>query len=572
MPPPWLLPSFGVLLVLTRLSQVHGRRPLWTQWLSLLKLLRVQRLNRVRARERHRAHEAGKMPRNIVVEKTSDIGKLLLAFIMWAHLCGCLCAPRTSHRGMHAIHTLVHLMLDSCRCCLRVDCFIGRIQPIPEHGGKGAIPWLVQLHQDDTNIIDENSVVAVYIIALHWAMATALTTGVSGVTALTSVEQIFCVLMMLMSSLLYACIFGQVTTLVESLDQINRRYQSELHRFTEFASIYRLPLSLRGRMYAHVHYNWQISRGINVDTVIDSLPGAMRRDIQMFLLSSIVANFPIFANTPSNFIGAVVEKFRTELLVANEYVFTADEPGRHLYIIHIGRVEVITPEGVVVGKLSDGAYFGEIAILADVRRTSSIRTVCRCHFYKLSKEDFNEVLEGFPELRGRIAAKAMTRLQKTIRVRSKTSLCGAVGADGSKAVASLAARSVGDSAMAAHCKRDKCDTARGVPMESEGGAREAKASVDNEIAPLPVLADGIVHTRQAWHERLDSAIRAVTSPVEARARLDSFEELSTHNSPQCLDEAPTTPSTAEIISERLMARIESLDEKVSQLLMDKEHG
>jgi len=520
--------------------QVNGYRPLWIQWLSLLKLLRVQRLNRVRARERHRAHEAGKMPRNIVVEKTSDIGKLLLAFIMWAHLCGCL------------------------------YCFIGRIQPIPEAGGRGTVPWLVQLHLDDSNPVEEDSVMAVYIIALHWAMATALTTGVSTVTASTSVEQIFCVFMMLMSSLLYACIFGQVTTLVESLDQINRRYQSELHRFTEFASIYRLPLSLRGRMYAHVHYNWQISRGVNVDTVIDSLPGAMRRDIQMFLLSSIVANFPIFANTPVNFIGAVVEKFRTELLVANEYVFTADEPGKHLYIIHIGRVEVITAEGVVVGKLSDGAYFGEIAILADVRRTSSIRTVCRCHFYKLSKEDFNEVLEGFPELRDRIAAKAMARLQKTIRARSKTSLCGVVGADGSKAVASLAARSTGDSATAANRMHDKCDAACSVP--AEGRAKDGKATTDNAVAPLPVLANGVVHTRQAWHERLDSAVRAVASPLETLAREEGFEVLSTHKSPRRCHEAPTTPSAAEVLFERLMERVEGLDEKISRLLVDKDQA
>jgi CRP-like cAMP-binding protein len=64
-----------------------------------------------------------------------------------------------------------------------------------------------------------------------------------------------------------------------------------------------------------------------------------------------------------------------------------------------GPLQVITPEGVVVGKLSDGAYFGEIAILVDVRRTSSVRTSCRCHFYKLSKEDFDAVLAGFPELK-----------------------------------------------------------------------------------------------------------------------------------------------------------------------------
>lgn len=151
--------------------------------------------------------------------------------------------------------------------------------------------------------------------------------------------------------------------------------------------------------------------------------------------------------------------FRAELLVANEYVFTADEPGKDLYIIHAGRVEVslmpvpipspkdppstmvsaliasvrlarapkqnihldfpvpkkdlayvqvITPEGIVVGRLSDGAYFGEIAILVDVRRTSSVRTACRCHFYKLSKEDFSDVLSSFPELKVRAVLQFQT--------------------------------------------------------------------------------------------------------------------------------------------------------------------
>lgn len=108
-------------------------------------------------------------------------------------------------------------------------------------------------------------------------------------------------------------------------------------------------------MYAHVHYNWQLTRGVQADKILNQLPAGVRRDIQMFLLASIVGNFPIFANTPVNFITAIVEKFRAELLIANEYVFTADEIGKHLYIIHIGRVEVITAEGVVVGKLSDGA-------------------------------------------------------------------------------------------------------------------------------------------------------------------------------------------------------------------------
>ena len=381
----------------------HAR---WVQWASLIKLMRLQRLIRVRARERHRAHEAGKMPQNVVVEKVKGISHLLVAFFLWSHFCGCL------------------------------YCYIGRIQG-DTVSFSYRMPWMARLREEEPEIFSEGGGFALYMLSLYWAMATALTMGFSDLGPRTAIEQTFCVIMMLFSSVLYASIFGQVTTLVESLDQINRRYHSELQRFTEFASIHQLPWSLRARMYAHVHYSWQVTRGIHTDAIFKSLSPGVRRDIQMYLLSSIVSNFPIFANTPSNFIYAVVEQFQTELLVANEFVFTADEPGRHLYIIHVGRVEVITADGVIVGKLSDGAFFGEIAILADVRRTSSVRTVCRCHFYTLSKEAFDDVLEGFPELRDRIVAKAMVRLQKTMRARSKYSLAGSQS--NTKAVASLAA-------------------------------------------------------------------------------------------------------------------------------------
>ena len=59
------------------------------QWLSLVKLLRVQRLIRVNARARNRAQEAGHLPRHVVVQKAISILKLLLVFVLWAHLCGC---------------------------------------------------------------------------------------------------------------------------------------------------------------------------------------------------------------------------------------------------------------------------------------------------------------------------------------------------------------------------------------------------------------------------------------------------------------------------------------------------
>ena len=49
-----------------------------------------------------------------------------------------------------------------------------------------------------------------------------------------------------------------------------------------------------------------------MESVLRSLPNGVRRDVQMFLLSNIVANFPIFAKAPVNFVMAVVEKVKEQ--------------------------------------------------------------------------------------------------------------------------------------------------------------------------------------------------------------------------------------------------------------------
>lgn len=147
--------------------------------------------------------------------------------------------------------------------------------------------WIEKLRRDQPGSFEEENVGRLYVISLYWAMATSLTIGYSELTPRTSVEQLFAVVMMLFSSVLYASIFGQVTTLVDSLDQINRRYQSELQRFTEIASIYRLPWSLRGRIYAHVHFSYQVKRGVDLDSTLNLLPNGVRRDVQMYLLSNV---------------------------------------------------------------------------------------------------------------------------------------------------------------------------------------------------------------------------------------------------------------------------------------------
>jgi hypothetical protein len=82
---------------------------------------------------------------------------------------------------------------------VHTDCFLSRVQGEGEHDkgtgvGRPWFPWIVKLSQEQPGRFEESDVASTYIIALYWAMATALTIGYSDLTPQTSTEQVFAVL------------------------------------------------------------------------------------------------------------------------------------------------------------------------------------------------------------------------------------------------------------------------------------------------------------------------------------------------------------------------------------------
>jgi len=52
--------------------------------------------------------------------------------------------------------------------------------------------------------------------------------------------------------------------------------------------------------------------------------------------------------------------------------------------------------------LEDGDHFGEIALLKNVPRSASVRTLTPCTFLTLQRDQFGSLLERAPQLRERI--------------------------------------------------------------------------------------------------------------------------------------------------------------------------
>ena len=101
-----------------------------------------------------------------------------------------------------------------------------------------------------------------------------------------------------------------------------------------------------------------------------------------------------------------------------DFVCRRGEVGREMYIVNRGRLEVVSEDGCnVLCSLETGSYFGEISILdlggrQGNRRTASVRSVGYSDLFQLSKQDLMEVLEDYPEVKGKIEKNAREKLER----------------------------------------------------------------------------------------------------------------------------------------------------------------
>ncbi len=123
---------------------------------------------------------------------------------------------------------------------------------------------------------------------------------------------------------------------------------------------------------------------------------------------SMVAKVPLFNGLDAGTIAEVMRFLRSQTAQPGQIIVKRGDAAHSMYFIASGEVEVDIPGGNI--KLTVGDFFGEIALLANVRRTATVRAKTRTSLLVLDSADVHGLMERRPDVAERIHQIARERL------------------------------------------------------------------------------------------------------------------------------------------------------------------
>ena len=260
-----------------------------------------------------------------------------------------------------------------------------------------------------------------YLTSVYWSVTTLTTIGYGDITPMNGDQMKYAIVIELVGFIMMGYLIGNIAGLLNKPDPLRAQYASALEEVSAFVQYHNLPADLKHRIIDYFGYMWQQRAAFNESSILDLLPGGIKTEVSLHLKRDVIQRVPFFREASETFIREIANEMRPLVVTPGEYVFHSGDPAVNMYFISRGNLEVLDSTSQVIGSLSDGDFFGEMALLEKRRRMGSIRALGYCDLYELSYDAFNRIVDVHPDFRfymqdiARRRAEASSSDQGTIR-------------------------------------------------------------------------------------------------------------------------------------------------------------
>ncbi|KAL1506381.1 hypothetical protein ABEB36_005755 [Hypothenemus hampei] len=235
-----------------------------------------------------------------------------------------------------------------------------------------------------------------YVTALYFTMTCMTSVGFGNVAAESDNERIFTICMMIIAALLYATIFGHVTTIIQQMTSATAKYHDMLNNVREFMKLHEVPKALSERVMDYVVSTWAMTKGLDQDKVLNFCPKDMKADICVHLNRKVFNEHPAFRLASDGCLRALAMHFTMSHSAPGDLLYHTGESIDSLCFIVTGSLEVIQDDEVVA-ILGKGDVFGDSFWKDNAvgQSAANVRALTYCDLHTIKRDKLLEVLDFY---------------------------------------------------------------------------------------------------------------------------------------------------------------------------------
>uniref|UniRef100_A0A8K9UP52 Potassium channel, voltage gated eag related subfamily H, member 7 n=1 Tax=Oncorhynchus mykiss TaxID=8022 RepID=A0A8K9UP52_ONCMY len=253
-----------------------------------------------------------------------------------------------------------------------------------------------------------------YVTALYFTFSSLTSVGFGNVSPNTNSEKIFSICVMLIGSLMYASIFGNVSAIIQRLYSGTARYHLQMLRVKEFIRFHQIPNPLRQRLEEYFQHAWNYTNGIDMNM---GFPECLQADICLHLNASLLQGCKAFQGATKGCLRALAMRFKTTHSPPGDTLVHCGDVLTALYFLSRGSIEILK-EDIVVAILGKNDIFGEMIHLyaKPGKANADVRALSYCDLHTIQREEILEVLDMYPEF----ADYFLSNLELTFNLRDES--------------------------------------------------------------------------------------------------------------------------------------------------------
>lgn len=144
-------------------------------------------------------------------------------------------------------------------------------------------------------------------------------------------------------------------------------------------------------------------------------------------LAALLSKFSIFQTLDGYDLRDFISFLKVKKFDEGATILERGEPGKNLYIILSGGIEVLDDEGNLISALRQGEVFGEMSLISGDPVGATVKAAAPTSVFYIKGQDFIKNLNRYPSLQMYFARLLAHRLARSNVVRSREFTSGMVG-------------------------------------------------------------------------------------------------------------------------------------------------